>query len=76
MHKYDVIIYWSDDDRSFVAEIPELLGCAAHGDTHAAALANVNIAVEGWLAVALEFGDAIPRPAGRRPKTIKSEPAN
>ena len=42
MHKYEIILYWSNEDRAFVAEVPELPGCMAHGDTQEAALRNVN----------------------------------
>ena len=66
MHKYEIIIYWSAEDEAFVAEVPELLGCAAHGDSHDAALESVNQAVVLWLATAREFGDSIPEPKGER----------
>ena len=66
MHKYEVIIYWSNDDNIFVAEVPELAGCIAHGDTKAAALANADEAVQLWLDTATEFGDPIPEPKGQR----------
>lgn len=66
--KYQIIIYWSDEDRSFVADVPELPGCTAHGDTQEAALANVKEAIELWLDTAKEFGDPIPEPKGRRLK--------
>jgi predicted RNase H-like HicB family nuclease len=72
MHKYEVIIYWSEEDRSFIAEIPQLPGCAAHGETHEVALTNVNSAVELWIAVAKEFGDVVPPPVGRRLSTLNS----
>lgn len=49
MHKYEIIIYWSNEDRAFVAEEPELPGCMAHGDSQAAALANANDATQLWL---------------------------
>ena len=49
MNKYEVIIYWSDEDKAFVAEVPELPGCAAHGPTHEAALANAQDAIRLWL---------------------------
>lgn len=64
MHKYEIIIYWSDDDDVFIAEVPELLGCMAHGDTHEAALREANVAIALWLDTAAEFGDPIPEPAG------------
>ena len=60
MHKYELIIYWSDEDGAFVAEAPELPGCAAHGHTQDAALQSINQAVDLWLETAREFGDRIP----------------
>ncbi len=66
MHKYEVIIYWSTEDGVFVAEVPELPGCLAHGDTQQAALQNVNQAIDLWLDTAREFGDPIPEPKGER----------
>ena len=66
MHKYEIIIYWSNEDAAFVAEVPELPGCAAHGDTQRAALDNVNQAVELWVETAREFGDPVPEPKGAR----------
>ena len=66
MHKYEIIIYWSNEDRAFVAEVPELPGCAAHGDTQKMALQHVNEAIDLWLETAREFGDPIPEPKGER----------
>ena len=66
MHKYEVIIYWSNDDDTFVAEVPQLPGCAAHGNTQEEALTNINEAVDLWLETAREFGHAIPEPKGER----------
>ncbi len=66
MHKYEIIIYWSNEDQVFVAEVPELLGCVAHGESHVAALENVNEAMELWVETAREFGDPIPEPKGER----------
>jgi predicted RNase H-like HicB family nuclease len=66
MYKYEVIIYWSDEDSAFVAEVPELPGCAAHGNTQQAALENANEATQLWIDTAREFGDPIPSPKGRR----------
>ena len=65
-HKYEVIIYWSADDQAFVANIPELSGCMAHGETQEYALANAKEAMQLWLDTATEFGDTIPEPKGRR----------
>ena len=66
MDKYEIIIYWSDDDRAFIAEVPELPGCMAHGATHEKALANSRKAMKLWVAAAKEFGTVVPKPKGRR----------
>ena len=66
MHKYGIIIYWSNEDGAFVAEVPELPGCAAHGDTQEIALRHVNESIDLWLKTACDFGDPIPEPKGER----------
>lgn len=66
MYRYETIIYWSEEDQSFIAEVPELPGCMAHGDSQEMALANAKEAIQLWLDTAKEFGDAIPEPKGRR----------
>ena len=66
MSKYEVLIYWSEDDQAFVAEVPELPGCAAHGATQGEALSNAQDAMQLWIDTAKEFGDPIPEPKGRR----------
>lgn len=66
MHKDEVIIYWSDEDRAFVAEVPELPGCAAHGPTPDAALRSSQEAIGLWLDTARELDRTIPEPKGRR----------
>ncbi|MDQ2921156.1 MAG: type II toxin-antitoxin system HicB family antitoxin [Acidobacteriota bacterium] len=66
MHKYEVIIYWSNEDEVFVAEVPELPGCMAHGDTKAEALASADEAIQLWIDTAQEFGDPIPEAKGQR----------
>ncbi len=66
MNKYEMFIYWSKEDKAFVADVPELPGCTAHGPTQEAALANAQEAVRLWLDTAQEFGDPIPEPKGRR----------
>lgn len=66
MYKYEVIIYWSVEDDAFIAEVPELPGCMAHGDTYEAALANAQEAIGLWIDTAKEFGDRIPEPKGRK----------
>ena len=65
MHKYEIIIYWSDEDKIFVAEVPELKGCMAHGKTQTEAVKNINQAIELWHETAIEFGDKIPLPRQR-----------
>ena len=66
IYKYEIILYWSNADDTFVAEVPELPGCMAHGATQEAALKNVNQAIALWLDTAKEFGDPIPEPKGER----------
>ncbi len=66
MHKYEIIIYWSNDDQVFIAEIPELPGCMAHGKSPNEALENCKVAMDLWLDTAKEFGRSIPEPKGRR----------
>jgi len=66
MNRYEIIIYWSDEDQTFIAEVPELPGCMAHGATHEMALMNVNDAIQLWIDTAKEFGDPVPEPKGRR----------
>ena len=66
MQKYEIILYWSNEDKVIVAEVPELPGCMAHGDTQEIALRNINEAMELWIDTAKEFGDTIPEPKGRR----------
>jgi predicted RNase H-like HicB family nuclease len=65
MPKYEVIIYWSLEDESFIAEVPELPGCAADGKTYQQALANVEIIIREWIATAKELNRPIPTPKGR-----------
>lgn len=66
MDRYEILIYWSDEDGAFIAEVPELPGCMAHGRTQSDALANVKAAIRLWIKTAKEFGDPIPEPKGRR----------
>ena len=66
MQRYEIIIYWGNEDEVFVAEVPELPGCMAHGDTEQSALHNVKEAIQLWIDTAREFGDPIPEPKGRR----------
>ena len=65
MTKYEIILYWSSEDDAFVAEAPELAGCAADGATRQEALANVEVVIAEWLDTARELGRPIPEPKGR-----------
>jgi predicted RNase H-like HicB family nuclease len=64
-HKYEIVIYWSEADGAFIAEVPELPGCAADGATSGEALANVDVIIQEWIETARELGRAIPEPKGR-----------
>jgi predicted RNase H-like HicB family nuclease len=66
MFKYETIIYWSAEDGAYLAEVPELPGCMAHGDSYESALANAKEAIQLWIDTANEFSDPIPEPRGRR----------
>ena len=63
--KYEIILYWSKEDRSFIAEVPELPGCAADGKTYQEAVANVEVVIQEWIETARELGRPIPTPRGR-----------
>ena len=66
VHKYEVIIYWSNSDEAFIAEVPELPGCVAHGDTKIDALNSAESAIGLWIDTAREFGELVPEPKGER----------
>lgn len=63
--KYEMIIYWSDEDNSFIAEIPELPGCMADGKTYQEAVANAETIIQEWIETAKDLGRPIPEPKGR-----------
>ncbi len=65
MTRYEVIIYWSIEDDSFIAEVPELPGCLADGKTYRDALTNVEVVIQEWIETAKEIGQAIPQPKGK-----------
>lgn len=65
MIRYEVIIYWSEEDRAFIAEVPELSGCMADGQNYQEALANVEVIIREWIETAEELGRPIPEPKGR-----------
>lgn len=64
-YKYEVILYWSEEDQAFIAEVPELPGCAADGATYAEAVANAEVVIREWIETARELGRAVPEPRGR-----------
>jgi len=65
-HRYEIILYWSEDDQAYVAEVPELAWCAADGATYQEAVANVELVIDAWIETATEKGWKIPEPKGRR----------
>lgn len=66
MHKYEIIIYWDSIDEIYIAEVPELPGCSAHGETYEEALKQAEAAIQLWIDTAKEFGDPVPEPKGQR----------
>lgn len=66
MSKYELILYWDEMDSCYIAEVPELPGCIAHGSTYDEALTQAKEAITLWIDKAKEFGDPIPEPKGRR----------
>jgi predicted RNase H-like HicB family nuclease len=64
-YKYELIIYWSEKDNSFVVEVPELPGCMADGKTYTEAVANANVVIEEWIETARSLNRTIPEPKGR-----------
>jgi predicted RNase H-like HicB family nuclease len=65
MNKYEIIVYWSQEDNAFIAEVPELPGCAADGKDPIDAIKNVNTVIDEWIETALQSGRDIPKPKGR-----------
>jgi len=65
MTKYEIILYWSEEDQAFVAEVPELSGCSADGSTRQEALANADLVIAEWIETARELGRPIPEPKDR-----------
>jgi predicted RNase H-like HicB family nuclease len=63
--RYEIIIYWSKDDQAFIAEVPELPGCAADGATYQEALANAETIISEWIETARDLGRPIPVPRGK-----------
>ncbi len=65
MLKYEIIIYWSKEDKSFIAEVPELPGCMADGSTYQAAIKNVQVVAKEWIETCKDLGRPVPKPKGR-----------
>ena len=65
MFKYEIIIYWSDEDDAYIAEVPELPGCMADGKTYDEVIENVTQVIKEWMETARELGREIPKPKGR-----------
>jgi predicted RNase H-like HicB family nuclease len=63
--KYEIIIYWSNEDESFIAEVPELPGCMADGKSYSETLSNVEVIIREWIETAKEMGRPVPKPKGR-----------
>ena len=64
-HKYEIIIYWSKEDEAYIAEVPELAGCAADGETYQEAVSNVEVIIDEWIETAKLKGREIPQPKGK-----------
>jgi predicted RNase H-like HicB family nuclease len=64
-NKYEMIIYWSNEDKAFVADVPELSGCMADGKTYQEAVSNAEVVIQEWIDTAKDIGRYIPEPKGR-----------
>ena len=65
MYKYEVIVWWSEKDQAYIAEIPELPGCMSDGETYEEALKNIQLIISEWVETAKELGREIPKPKGK-----------
>ncbi|MFH0924699.1 MAG: type II toxin-antitoxin system HicB family antitoxin [bacterium] len=65
MNKYEIIIYWSEEDKSFIAEVPELPGCMADGATYYEAIKNAEVIIQEWIETARGLGREAPEPKGK-----------
>ena len=65
MNRYEIIVYWSEEDEAFVAEVPELPGCMADGETYQKAISNAEVIIQEWIETAEELRRPIPQPKGR-----------
>ncbi|HEX8493710.1 MAG TPA: type II toxin-antitoxin system HicB family antitoxin [Pyrinomonadaceae bacterium] len=64
-YKYEIIIYWSEEDNAFIAEVPELPGCMADGATYSEAISNVEVIIGEWIETAKSLGRETPEPRGK-----------
>jgi len=65
MYKYEIIVFWGDEDERFIVEVPELPGCMADGETYEQAVQNAQIIISEWIETAKRLGREIPEPKGR-----------
>jgi predicted RNase H-like HicB family nuclease len=65
MIRYEMIVYWSEEDNAYIVEVPELPGCMADGQTYQEAITNAEVVIQEWLQTAQELGRSIPVPRGR-----------
>jgi len=65
-HRYEIILYWSAEDDAYIAEVPELPGCAADGASYGEAIRNAEVVIDEWIETARETGRPVPEPKGRR----------
>jgi predicted RNase H-like HicB family nuclease len=65
MNKYEMIIYWSEEDKSYLVEVPELAGCMANGSSYQEAVTNAERVIAEWIETAVELGRDVPKPKGR-----------
>ena len=65
MYKYEIIVYWSEEDKAFIAEVPELRGCMADGATYEKAIRNAQMVISEWIETAKELNREIPEPKGK-----------
>lgn len=65
MYRYEIIIYWSNEDQAYIAEVPELSRCIADGETYNEALTNTEVVINEWIETAKELGKVIPEPKGK-----------
>ena len=65
MSKYEIIIYWSEEDEAFIADVPELPGCMADGNTYQEALSNAEVIIQEWIETAKSLARPVPQPKGR-----------